>query len=96
LKTLAQRFHAKVGPQLPSGCMEWQANRDARGYGRIRVFTDGKWTNALAHRVAYTLDHDDIPSGMVVMHACDNPSCVNVEHLRLGLQQHNSRSSDHS
>ncbi len=87
--TLADRFYAKVGPRLPTGCMEWQACKSPNGYGLITGRRGNKHRNVLAHRAAWMLVHGDIPDGMVIMHACDNPSCVNHEHLRLGTQKDN-------
>lgn len=47
-----------------------------------------------AHRVAYALANGINPAqfeGGVVMHTCDNPACVNVQHLRLATQQENMK-----
>lgn len=85
-KNLAERFNARVGPKLPNGCMEWQSYCQPNGYGR---FGYSKYRQVFAHRLAYSLVHGEIPEGKVVMHTCDNPRCVNVEHLRLGTQIEN-------
>jgi hypothetical protein len=44
---------------------------------------------ALAHRTAYTIQHGDIPEGMLVRHKCDNDKCINPEHLELGTHKEN-------
>lgn len=43
------------------------------------------------NRYIYEKYYDLIPPGMLVMHTCDNPSCINPEHLRLGTPQDNVR-----
>lgn len=71
-----------------SDCIEWHLSRDACGYGRKRV--QGRLRSA--HRLAYVQHHglsfEDI-EGLSVMHICDNPPCVNVDHLRLGTHADN-------
>jgi hypothetical protein len=78
-----RRFLAKV--QQSSGCWEWTAVKNRDGYGRLRV--NGRMV--LAHRVAYTFFIGEIPEGMVIMHLCNNPGCVNPVHLRIGTQAEN-------
>jgi hypothetical protein len=43
-----------------------------------------------AHRWVYTQTYGDIPKGMVVMHSCDEPSCININHLSLGTIKDNN------
>jgi hypothetical protein len=55
------------------------------GYGRATY--EGK--QQLAHRVAWQKVNGPIPEGLEIMHLCDNPSCINVEHLRPGTHAQN-------
>ena len=61
------------------------------GNGYAGVYAYGKQRRL--HRVVYALHHgmhpDELPIGGVVMHTCDNPRCINPNHLLLGTQQDN-------
>ncbi len=63
-------------------CHIWGLDRDDKGYGRAN-------RNELAHRVAWVSARGPIPDGLFVCHHCDQPPCVNVEHLFLGTRQDN-------
>jgi hypothetical protein len=60
-----------------TGCIEWTAARNASGYG---VTWNGQKT-VLAHRYSYQLSVGPIPDGMHILHRCDNPPCINPDHL---------------
>lgn len=81
---LPPRFWAKVEVR-DSGCWEWVASRSVSGYGWFKV--RGKSRNA--HREACSAFHGEAPEGAVAMHACDNPPCVNPEHLTWGSRTDN-------
>ena len=69
------------------GCWEFSGNRDCDGYG---TFTGVGRTPVRAHRVAYEATFGTIPYGMVVRHKCDNPPCVNPDHLEVGTHKQNT------
>src|SRR5277367_5563780 len=70
-----------------SECILWTKQLDKDGYGKAKH--RGKtWR---AHRLAYFLQHGDIPPGMMVLHSCDVPACVNIEHLFLGTSLDNRK-----
>jgi hypothetical protein len=67
-------------------CIEYTGYLDDCGYG---ITGKGR-----AHRVAWSAVHGPIPTGLHVLHRCDNPSCINVEHLFLGTNQDNVADRD--
>lgn len=74
----------------PGEC--WPYGR-ASGYGNVQwTDDDGTKRRIPAHRLAWMLSTgEDIPAGMLILHGCDNPSCANWRHLRLGTHADNQR-----
>lgn len=79
-RDLGERFWEKVDKSGP--CWEWTASKNAKGYGKIQVFREGKHRSTLAHRAAYELTFGPIPEDRHIDHICHNPGCVNPGHLR--------------
>src|SRR5213595_2676709 len=71
-------------PEPNSGCWLWLGSIDKLGYGKVTVRGFH-----LAHRLAYAETKGPIPEGMLVLHKCDVPACINPEHLYVGDSQDN-------
>lgn len=82
-------YHDRIIQDHPDGCHEWIGGTTKGGYGVMHLANK----TLLAHRLAFTLAGGD-PSTPVVMHTCDNPACVNPEHLRGGSYKQNMADMD--
>lgn len=85
LVPVAARIDQWSIPVTECGCIIWLGNLDGGGYGTIRM--DGKMVKA--HRASWICQNGTIPDGMMVLHRCDMPLCINPDHLFLGTQSDN-------
>lgn len=67
------------------GCWEWIGNKCTDGYGQVSFYGQ-IW---MTHRASYFIAHRKIPSGRLILHNCDNPPCINPQHLYAGNMQQN-------
>ncbi len=88
IKTI-KNFFSKIDypDNLINGCWTWTASTGLNGYGQFHV----QRKHISAHRFSYVLFSGKIPKGKILLHSCDQPSCVNPFHLKPGTHKDNTQ-----
>jgi hypothetical protein len=79
------RFMSMIGPKTENGCVPWIGNITQNGYGQVKI----KQQPYYAHRIAYWIKFQVDPKELLVCHTCNNPACVNTDHMYLGTNSDN-------
>jgi hypothetical protein len=85
-----EKLLSKMVTDPNSDCTLISGYKDKDGYVQFQFRSDGEKKNIQAHRAVYISEHNvELSSEDVIMHTCDNPSCVNSSHLKLGTHYEN-------